>query len=222
MMFIGLFLLLLIEDGEKNQEPDLARTFSYMMGTQMGESFRLDQMPIILEHYMDGLSDGMAGSSKLSEAEKKAAQLWFRERMKRLSAEQTARDKEINDRNSKAFLAANKTSSGVQTTASGLQYKILKTGEGSAPKTGDRVVLAFEGRLLNGKVFSGTGDQESVTLEVNKLFNGWREGVMLMKPGAHFKLFIPPELGYGERRTPEIPENTVLVMDLKLLAVQKS
>jgi peptidylprolyl isomerase/FKBP-type peptidyl-prolyl cis-trans isomerase FklB len=120
-----------------------------------------------------------------------------------------------------AFLAKNAKEPGILTTASGLQYKVLHSGptDGASPKTGDEVQVVYEGKLLNGKVFDSSTDDNPASLEVGQLVPGWNEALQMMKPGDEWILFIPPNLGYGSEDKGPIPGNSVMIFRMKLLAI---
>jgi FKBP-type peptidyl-prolyl cis-trans isomerase len=120
-----------------------------------------------------------------------------------------------------AFLAKNAKEPGVITTASGLQYKIIRSGpaDGASPKMGDEVQVVYEGKLLDNKVFDSSTDDNPASLEVGQLVPGWNEALQLMKPGDEWILFIPPSLGYGSEQKGPIPGNSVMIFRMKLLAI---
>jgi FKBP-type peptidyl-prolyl cis-trans isomerase FklB len=122
------------------------------------------------------------------------------------------------------FLAANKVKPGVVTTASGLQYEIVKKGNQgkAAPGPRDTVNVMYEGTLIDGTVFDSSYQRkEPVQFEVGRVIRGWTEALQLMHPGEEIRLVIPPELGYGEEGSPpDIPPNSVLVFRVELLGYQ--
>ena len=119
------------------------------------------------------------------------------------------------------FLADNGKKPGVITTASGLQYKILRPGSGSPPKAADQVTVDYEGRLLNGQVFDSSYKRnESATFPVGGVIKGWQEALQLMQPGSKFELYIPPALAYDQNSPPPIPPGSLLVFDVELKAVK--
>ena len=121
-----------------------------------------------------------------------------------------------------AYLTQHKAKPGVKTTASGLQYEILKPGTGASPAATDTVAVHYEGRLIDGTVFdSSIARGQPAVFQLDQVIPGWTEGVQLMQPGAKYRFTIPPELGYGARGAGgTIPPNAVLVFDVELLAVK--
>ena len=127
-----------------------------------------------------------------------------------------------------AFLAANKTKEGVVTLPSGLQYKIIKEGNGKKPTRANTVVLNYRGTLINGAEFSSSyRARQPATIKVADTIPGWAEALQLMPVGSKWQLFIPPELAYGEQgmgkgRRPDhkIGPNATLIFEVELLAVE--
>jgi FKBP-type peptidyl-prolyl cis-trans isomerase FklB len=133
------------------------------------------------------------------------------------SARQTA---EKNLWDGRAFLAKNRQQPGVITSMSGLQYKILAAGSGKRPGPRDRVTVHYRGRLLDGTEFdSSYRRNKPTTLAVQGVIRGWTEALLMMKPGARWQLFIPPDLAYGEKNMPGIGPNATLIFDIELLSV---
>ena len=122
-----------------------------------------------------------------------------------------------------AFLAANAKKDGVVTTASGLQYKVLKSGAGESPKAADRVKVHYHGTLIDGTVFDSSVQRgEPAVFPVNAVIPGWVEALQLMKVGDKWQLFIPAGLAYGDRSPgPGIPPNSVLIFEVELLGIEK-
>jgi FKBP-type peptidyl-prolyl cis-trans isomerase len=123
----------------------------------------------------------------------------------------------------KTFLAKNTHEKGVVTTASGLQYKIIAPGDANPPtiKPTDEVTVNYSGKLLDGSEFDNTWTRNMpVTFAVNGVIPGWQEALVLMKPNAHWQLFVPPELGYGGNPKPGIPGGSLLLFDVQVLSVK--
>ena len=108
---------------------------------------------------------------------------------------------------------------GVKTTASGLQYKVLKEGNGAQPKPTDTVTVNYRGTLINGTEFDSSYKRgQPATFPVNGVIKGWTEALELMKVGSKYQLFIPSNLAYGERAvSPDLGANSTLIFDVELL-----
>jgi FKBP-type peptidyl-prolyl cis-trans isomerase FklB len=121
----------------------------------------------------------------------------------------------------KRFLAENKTKPGVITTASGLQYQVITAGQGKVPTTNDKVTVHYTGKLLDGTVFDSSVQRGSpATFGVTQVIAGWVEALQLMHEGDKWILFIPEEIGYGDRGNgPQIPPYSTLVFELELIKV---
>ncbi len=124
--------------------------------------------------------------------------------------------KECND-----FLTENAKKPGIKSTASGLQYEVLKEGSGARPKDTSNVKVHYEGFLLNGKKFDSSRDRgEPAQFRLNQVIRGWTEGVQLMTVGSRYKFYIPYQLGYGEQGAGEnIPGGSLLIFDVELIDI---
>ena len=122
----------------------------------------------------------------------------------------------------KRFLEENKKRKGVITTASGLQYEIIKAVKGAAqPQATDDVTVHYRGTLINGKQFDSSYDRkEPLKITLNKVIKGWTEGVQLMTLGSTYRFYIPYQLGYGENGAgQDIPPYSVLIFDIELIKI---
>jgi FKBP-type peptidyl-prolyl cis-trans isomerase len=119
-----------------------------------------------------------------------------------------------------AFLKDNAKKEGVKTTASGLQYKVLKEGKGKSPQATDNVQVHYKGTLLDGTEFdSSYARNQPATFPVNGVIQGWQEVLPLMKPGSKWKVVVPPELGYGSTPRPGIPAESLLIFEIELNSI---
>lgn len=123
-----------------------------------------------------------------------------------------------------AFMESNQAKEGVNVTASGLQYEVIRDGEGEKPTTIDTVTVHYRGQLSDGKVFDSSYDRgEPITFALGRVITGWQEGLQLMSAGAHYRIVVPYELAYGEQGAPpDIPPFSPLVFEIELIAVKKA
>jgi FKBP-type peptidyl-prolyl cis-trans isomerase FkpA len=120
-----------------------------------------------------------------------------------------------------SFLADNAKREGVQTTESGLQYEVLRDGSGPKPHVTDTVTVNYKGTLIDGTVFDSSYDRgQPATFPLMQVVPGWRQGIPLMPVGSKYKLYIPPELGYGSQDKGTIPPNSVLIFEVELLGIE--
>ena len=208
---------------EKLELKDLKDTESYSLGYQFGQSLKAQGLDFNLEVYTAAIRDALAGTKPLLSQEE--MQKTVSDLQKRVTI---ARQKELKEQAQKnlsegrAFLEANKTKEGVVTLPSGLQYKILKAGEGKKPTEADTVEVHYRGTLINGTEFdSSLGRGQPVTLKLSGVIPGWREALKLMPVGSKWQLFIPPQLAYGEKGAgKEIKPNSTLIFEVELLAIK--
>ncbi|WP_345273714.1 FKBP-type peptidyl-prolyl cis-trans isomerase [Flaviramulus aquimarinus] len=158
--------------------------------------------------------------------EEAKAQALVRAYFQKMQKEKAAKVKEEGEK-AKAdgikFLAENKSKEGVQTTESGLQYIVLKEGEGEKPTTASKVKVHYHGTLIDGTVFDSSVDRgEPTEFGVTQVIKGWTEGLQLMTPGSKYKFFIPSDLAYGANPRPggKIKPNSTLIFDVELLEVK--
>jgi FKBP-type peptidyl-prolyl cis-trans isomerase len=144
------------------------------------------------------------------------------EMQEKAAAERGAASKTNREKGEK-FLAENKGKEGVMSTASGLQYKVVRQGTGAKPTASNTVKVHYEGKLLDGKVFDSSYQRnEPIEFPLNGVIAGWTEGVQLMSVGSKYTFFIPSDLAYGEQGGGgDIGPNEVLVFDVELLDITK-
>ncbi len=166
-----------------------------------------------------GIMDALAGKQlSITPAEVQTAMKALQEKMQ---AKAAAAGKE-NLAKANKFLEENKKKEGVQTTASGLQYEVIKAGTGAVPKLENTVTVHYEGKLLSGKVFDSSVKRgEPAQFGVGQVIPGWTEALQRMKVGDKWRVFIPPNLAYGERGAgADIGPNEALVFEVELLDVK--
>ena len=211
---------------QKNQETgplkDQKDKVSYSIGLDIGTTLKR-QLIDVNESLLDqGIKDGLSGGKPLlTDEQVKEVMSTFQ---KDMMAKQAAARKATGEKNAeegKKFLEENKKKEGVKTTASGLQYKVLKEGSGASPKETDTVKVNYRGTLINGTEFDSSYKRgQAATFPVNRVIKGWTEGLQLMKPGSKYQFFVPSDLAYGERGAgSDIGPNAVLMFDVELLEV---
>ncbi|MEY4617020.1 MAG: hypothetical protein RJB66_1980 [Pseudomonadota bacterium] len=191
---------------------------SYGIGTQIGNNMKQQNIDIDSTALAAGLSDALSGKDlKLKPEEIQQALMKLQE----MAVKKQAEVAEKNKKEGQAFLEKNKAESGIKTTASGLQYQVLKEGSGATPSDKDVVTAHYEGKLVNGQKFDSSYDRnQPADFPVTGVIPGWTEALKLMKVGSKFKLYVPPELGYGASPRPGIPPNSVLVFDVELMGIK--
>ena len=199
--------------------------FGYALGSDVGRNLKRQNFDFDTAAFLAGFKAAFTGSeSKMTEEEIGTALQEFQTEMITKMAEerqkQAAENKETGDK----FLAENKTKEGVKTTESGLQYIVEKEGEGESPVAEDIVEVHYRGTLLDGTEFDSSYKREQpAKFPLNRVIKGWTEGVQLMKKGAKYKFFIPPELAYGEGGAGEqIGPNSTLIFEVELLSFEKA
>lgn len=189
---------------------------SYLFGVNFGE--QMGRMgigdKISPEAVNRGLKDGLHGK-KMAPTDQQQLQSFVK----------TAMEDGVKHNKAAAveFLAHNAKEKGIQTTASGLQYKVINAGDEKAasPKPTDEVSVNYRGKLIDGSEFDSSFKSATpVSFPVNGVIKGWQEALVLMKPGAKWKLYIPPELAYDNSPKPGIPGGSLLIFDVDLLSVK--
>ena len=195
---------------------------SYVIGYNLGRTLKQNDVKANTDLIIKGLNAGLTGEKgMLTDAEMQSTMQDFQ---KQVVARQQAKQKEVGEKNKTegaAFLEKNKARPGVKTTASGLQYEVLKEGTGANPKPTDTVTVNYKGTLMDGTTFDSSYDRgQPATFVLNQVIPGWTEGVQLMKPGAKYKFYIPASLGYGEQGAGGvIGPNAPLIFEVELLSI---
>jgi len=190
---------------------DLKQKASYGIGVGIGKSFKTQSIDIDPDTLARGIRDALADKPALTDAQ-------IREVLEAFQAEMLGKVK----KESEAFLAENKKQKGVVVLPSGLQYQILKEGNGKSPKATDTVSVNYEGKLINGTVFDSSAKSGGpASFRVDAVIKGWTEALQLMKTGSKWRLFIPSELAYGESpRGGVIRPHDALIFDVELLEIK--
>lgn len=194
---------------------------SYMIGMDIAKSLEEINKEIDVSMLSKGLADQMEGKAKISEQQHTQIREAFTKKLQAHAEKVAAELPKKNMEAGAAFLAKNKTAAGVVTTASGLQYQVLRQGSGAKPAATDIVKVSYKGTLLDGKVFDSSYERnEPVEFPLNQVIPGWSEGVGLMAVGSKYKFWIPSELAYGAEGPQGIGPNATLVFEVELLEVK--
>lgn len=189
---------------------------SYALGMSIGHQLQqMNATDLNIDDFAQAITDVFNGDAKLSDAEAQAAVQDFFSR----KAEEQAKAAKAEGEN---FLAENAKKEGVKTLPSGLQYKVLREGDGRKPSATDKVECHYEGTLINGQVFDSSYRRgETATFGLNQVIKGWTEGLQLMQEGAKYRFFIPYNLAYGEHGAGQsIPPYAALIFDVELIKVK--
>lgn len=220
LIFLAITLVFQVDNtfGQRKKKQELENkidTLSYAIGISIANSIKQQDVPNLnLDKVYLAISDVLDGEG--GKIEPKDAQKIIQNTLKKLQEE--AKINNLIEAN--AFLEENKKKEGIITLPSGLQYEVIKEGQGVSPTAADKVKTHYKGMLLNGTVFDSSYGSEPLTFGVTRVIKGWQEALQLMKPGAKWKLFVHPDLAYGERGTGPIPANSLLIFEIELLSIE--
>lgn len=192
---------------------------SYALGVFFGQNFARQGLEINTPAFMQAIEDVLTDTKlKLSPDELKAVMTTFQEQQQKKQNNQA----KSNKANGEKYLAENKKKEGVKVTESGLQYKVVKQGEGKKPSSDSQVVVHYRGTLIDGTEFdSSYARGEPVTLGVDQVIQGWQETLPLMAEGSKWQIVVPSDLGYGARGAGgTIGPNATLLFDIELIEVK--
>ena len=196
---------------------------SYTIGYQIGKSFKSQQISIKSTLFQKGFSTALRGKKGLlTEKQMTTVQENFR---KAMTAKMLAKQNKLaktNGSKSDAFMNKIASINGVKKLETGLYYKVIKTGTGDLPTASDTVVVNYEGKLINGKVFdSSYARKQPATFQVGKVIPGWTKALQKMPVGSTWELYISPKLAYGKLAPPSIGPNQALKFKVELISIKK-
>lgn len=209
-----------IQSSAAEELDTLTDRVSYIFGYNLGNRFKQDNVELNVEVFTEAIEAAQAGEESLLTEDE------MRQAMKSLQELQQAKrgeaQKALADANTKegvSFLAANAKKSGVKTTDSGLQYKVITEGSGVKPTLQDKVSAHYRGTLINGTEFdSSYARGEPATFGVTKVIAGWTEALQMMPEGSKWEVYIPSDLAYGFGGSgPKIGPNATLIFEIELL-----
>jgi len=197
---------------------------SYAIGMNIGQSMKKDSLDIDPAILSRAIKDAVTGSKPaMTEEEARTIVTAFRTEMVKKQQAEAQKAGEVNKQAGDKFLAENKTKDGVVTLPSGLQYKVIKQGDGPKPTASDTVVTNYRGTLIDGKEFDSSYKRgQPATFPVGQVIKGWTEALQLMPVGSKWQLYIPSNLAYGDRGAGgDIGPNSTLVFDIELLSIEQ-
>src|SRR2546426_10793452 len=217
ILILAVFSLVLPLFGQEKSSPfkDQKDKVSYSLGLNIGFNLGRQNVPINPDALVAGIKDAIAGKPQLTPDQIKETMTAFEKDMEQ--KQKAAADKNASE--GTKFLEENKKKEGVKTAASGLQYKVLKEGNGAQPKASDTVTVNYRGTLINGTEFDSSYKRgQPATFPVNGVIKGWTEALQLLKVGSKYQLFIPSDLAYGERSvSPDLAANSTLIFEVELM-----
>jgi FKBP-type peptidyl-prolyl cis-trans isomerase FklB len=214
----SLFAFPLFGQDKSPQLKDQKDKVSYSIGMQIGFNLGRQKVDVNPDILAAGIKDAIAGKPQLTTEQVKDIMAQFEKDIEQ-------KQKELGEKNKTEgakYLEENKKKPGIKTTASGLQYKVIKDGTGAPPKATDMVTVNYRGTLIDGTEFDSSYKRgQPATFPVNGVIKGWTEALQLMKQGSKYQLFIPSTLAYGERAMgPDIGPNSTLVFEVELQDVK--
>jgi len=214
----SLLALPLFGQEKSPQLKDQKDKVSYSIGMNIGLNLSRQKVDINPDLLVAGIKDAIAGKPQLTQDQVKDVMTQFEKDMEQ--KQKAAGEK--NKADGTKFLEENKKKEGVKTTASGLEYKVLKEGTGAQPKATDMVTVNYRGTLIDGTEFDSSYKRgQPATFPLNGVIKGWTEGLQLMKAGSKYQFFVPSNLAYGERAVgAEIAPNATLIFEVELLEVK--
>ena len=229
MKFFSLIVILLFAIGcgnESKSKPKSISTLStfkdstsYALGADLGSNLKQQAVEIDYDVFMAGLTDAMMDGDLVKLDQKKRREVMAS--LQKSIRDQAKREGEVNLKKADEFLDKNKAENpDVKETPTGLQYRVLREGDGDSPGAADKVKVHYAGRLIDGTEFDSSYKRGDPTeFGLNQVIKGWTEGLQLMKVGAKYEFFIHPNIAYGARPRPTIPANSVLIFEVELLDI---
>ncbi len=227
--FVTLTMALLLVSCENNAQvvkelKTQKDSVSYAIGINIGQNFKtqnVDADPVVLAAAINDVVTDQ--KLLLTDEQAQAIMMAYQTELMAKKEEQRKADGVKHKEAGQKFLAENKTKDGVKTTASGVQYKVIRMGDGPKPTATDKVKCHYKGTLIDGKQFDSSIDRgEPAVFPVTGVIAGWTEVLQLMPVGSKWQVFIPSELGYGDRGAGEdIGPNAALIFEIELLGIEK-
>jgi FKBP-type peptidyl-prolyl cis-trans isomerase len=196
---------------------------SYAIGWDIAQSLKRQQITVNVDLLAQAIRQSQEDRTpQMTEQEMMETMMSFGQRHNEERRQAAAKKAETNRKAGAEFMEKNKTAAGVKTTASGLQYKVVKAGAGARPKATDTVTVNYRGTLIDGTEFDSSYKRgEPVSFPLNQVIPGWTEGLQLMPVGSTYEFYIPADLAYGDRDGGPIPPGSTLIFTVELLSIGK-
>lgn len=215
------------DTGDSTQQKDDFKTdqarLAYAVGVTLARNLHEDMKDLDVDNFTSGIKDVYDGNDiRLSDQQIGDALQQYQQQMVAEQQKQMQQEADKNDQAGKQFLEENAGKDGVETTESGLQYRVMEEGDDSGAQPGDedQVRVNYEGRTIDGEVFDSSYERgEPVTFQVDQVIPGWQEALKMMHPGDKWEIYVPSDLAYGEAGTGPIGPNQTLIFKVELLGV---
>ena len=208
-----------------NDEQKAAYALGASVGSFASQTLKQqDELGIKLDRELvkRGFIDALDEQVKLTDEELGSILRSHEERLNTLFREKTEAKMAETRKSGEDFLTENAKKDGIKVTESGLQYEVVKEGQGAKPTAADTVTVHYTGKLVDGTVFDSSKDRgQPATFPLANVIKGWTEGVALMSEGAEYRLYVPADLAYGNQDIGTIPAGSVLIFDVELLSIEK-
>jgi FKBP-type peptidyl-prolyl cis-trans isomerase len=225
-LFFALTAFILTGNIDAQESPALKTQqdkVNYGIGVGVARNFKNQGMEVNLDLVIRGMRDALSGGPlQMTEAELEKIMGAFQQELHQKQAQAAKLSAETNKKEGATFLAENAKKEGIKVLPSGLQYRILKAGDGKTPSGADSVQCNYRGYFIDGKEFDNSYKRgESITLKVQGgVIAGWTEALKLMPVGSKWQIFLPPQLAYGEKGAgSQIGPNMTLIFEIELLAL---
>ncbi|HRZ42312.1 MAG TPA: FKBP-type peptidyl-prolyl cis-trans isomerase [Bacteroidales bacterium] len=210
--------------GSKTEFATQMDTVSYMIGQEIGASFKTNFIDIKTAALIKGIEDAIQGNDSMFSAEvKDQVMTAFQFQLQQADFERREKVASANRQEETDFMTANRTKEGVMETESGIQYKVIRLGAGEKPVATDTVQVHYEGRFVDGEVFDASRNHgtEPTEFPLNRVIPGWTEALQLMPVGSVFEIYLPAGLSYGERGNERIQPNKMLIFKVELIGIKR-
>lgn len=208
-------------DGGSKQLSTFKDSTSYAFGTQVGKTIVVNKLDLDPAIIAQAVKDALDSTSQMPDSIVATVMGKLQESQREQAMKADQAKAQDNIKAGKAFLEANKSKPGVVTTASGLQYTVIKEGTGAKPTSSSVVKIHYTGKLVNGTVFDSSIERgQPVEFPVGGVIPGFSEALSLMSVGAKYMVYIPQELGYGMQAAGPIPPGSTLMFEIELLGIK--